>query len=256
MKLRVLSDLHLEFFRAPERAGIQDNVGCDLVVLAGDTHAGTQGIDWAAHTFERPVLYVLGNHEFYGQDYTTLVDAAREAAAAYPNVSGLENDDVTVDGVRFLGAILWSGLESPHYTSAEIAALGRSMLMDFRRIREGDDYVTPETLCRRHHETTAWLAAKIDPGSPAVVITHFAPSAAAPLLLPQFGGHPLKPYFHNDLEHLMCAGVTAQIYGHNHWSARTDVTGPDGFSTPVLSNQVGYPHERAGFDPGFVLEVE
>jgi hypothetical protein len=171
-------------------------------------------------------------------------------------VSLLENEEVTVDGVRFLGATLWSGLESPRHTSAEIAALGRSMLMDFRRIRNGDGYVTPETLCRRHHETTGWLAAKIDQAAPAVVITHFAPSAVAALLHPQFGDYPLAPYFHNNLEHLMGAGVTAWIYGHNHWSACTDIAGPDGHVTPVLSNQLGYPHERAGFDPGFVLEVE
>ncbi|WP_353218986.1 metallophosphoesterase [Salinisphaera sp. S4-8] len=252
----MLSDLHLEFYDVPERAGIRDDVDCDLLVLAGDIHVGTRGIDWAAHTFERPVLYVLGNHEFYGQDYTTLVHGAREAAASYPNVSLLENDEVTVDGVRFLGATLWSGLESPHYTKAEVAALGRSMLMDFRRIRDGDGYITPEMLSRHYHETTGWLAAKIDRAAPAVVITHFAPSAATPLLHPQFGDHPLAPYFHNNLEHLMGAGVTAWIYGHNHWSARTDITAPDGFSTSVLSNQLGYPHERAGFDPGFVLEIE
>ncbi len=75
-------------------------------------------------------------------------------------------------------------------------------------------------------------------------------------LRPQFGEGPLTPYFHNNLDHLMGAGVKAWIYGHNHWSARTEIKGPDGHVAPVLSNQLGYPHESAGFDPGFVLEID
>ncbi len=37
----------------------------DVIVLSGDIHIGTQGIDWASQ-FDVPVIYVLGNHEAYG----------------------------------------------------------------------------------------------------------------------------------------------------------------------------------------------
>ena len=70
-----------------------------MVVLAGDIEVRTRGIDWAAHTFERPARYVLNNHEFYGHDYATLLYAALETAASYPSVSLLENDEITVEGV-------------------------------------------------------------------------------------------------------------------------------------------------------------
>ena len=62
MKLRILSDLHVEFedFEPPP-------VDADVVVLAGDIHVRHHGVDWARERFPGvPVLYVLGNHEYYG----------------------------------------------------------------------------------------------------------------------------------------------------------------------------------------------
>ena len=58
-----MSDLHLEFALFQP-----NNVGSDVVVLAGDVHTGKNGIKWILKTFPEPaVIYVLGNHEFYGQ---------------------------------------------------------------------------------------------------------------------------------------------------------------------------------------------
>lgn len=48
------SGLHSEFYDMPERVGIRDDVDCDVAVVADDIHVETRGIDWAAHTFERP----------------------------------------------------------------------------------------------------------------------------------------------------------------------------------------------------------
>ena len=77
MRLHVLSDLHLEHapFTAPQ-------VDADVVVLAGDIAPGTAGIEWMRSRFDgRPVLYVAGNHEFYGQDLPGLTGRMRDAAA-------------------------------------------------------------------------------------------------------------------------------------------------------------------------------
>jgi predicted phosphodiesterase len=67
MKVYVLSDLHLEFsdFVPPPN-------DADLVILAGDIHTKCRGVEWANQTFDREVIYVCGNHEFYSGhiDYT------------------------------------------------------------------------------------------------------------------------------------------------------------------------------------------
>ena len=61
MRLHILGDLHLEFGTA--KVPVTD---ADVVVLAGDIHLGREGRKWArGHFQDKPVVYVLGNHEFY-----------------------------------------------------------------------------------------------------------------------------------------------------------------------------------------------
>ena len=88
-KILVYSDLHLEFSDfAPSSAEF------DVVVLAGDIGVGTQGVEWAIRNFEdKPVVYICGNHEFYGLDLHGVMRESRELAAG-SNVHFLENESV------------------------------------------------------------------------------------------------------------------------------------------------------------------
>ena len=73
MRVHIMSDLHLEF--APFQPY---RVDADVIVLAGDVHTGENGIKWILQTFpDRPVIYVLGNHEFYGQKLQKLISSLR-----------------------------------------------------------------------------------------------------------------------------------------------------------------------------------
>ena len=81
MRIHVLSDLHLEF--AP--LDVED-LAVDLVVLAGDIAIGADAIAWAAATFDRPVIYIAGNHEFYGHRVEAVSAACRQEAAETPHV--------------------------------------------------------------------------------------------------------------------------------------------------------------------------
>ena len=65
MKIHILSDIHLEFGKWRRTQDV-NAIDADVTILAGDIGVGLSGIDWAL-TFRRPVIYVLGNHEFYGQ---------------------------------------------------------------------------------------------------------------------------------------------------------------------------------------------
>jgi len=91
MRLHVLSDLHLEFkpFTPPA-------VAADAVILAGDVSTGRNGLKWALTSFsDRPVIYVLGNHEFYGQKVQKLTKELQEMAKG-TNVHLLENQACTI----------------------------------------------------------------------------------------------------------------------------------------------------------------
>jgi len=81
MKIQILSDLHNEFLRSSyinsdfKWKGRIENIGADLIILAGDIDVGIQGIEWAIEESERlkmPVIYVAGNHEFYNHEMNCL----------------------------------------------------------------------------------------------------------------------------------------------------------------------------------------
>ena len=76
MKIHILSDLHMEFWPFNPPA-----VGADVVVLAGDSHIGMKGLDWAKGAFpDLPVVFVLGNHEYYKKAYPNMLRKMTEAA--------------------------------------------------------------------------------------------------------------------------------------------------------------------------------
>jgi hypothetical protein len=102
-KIRVLSDLHLEF-----QDWVPPKSDADIVVLAGDIHVGVHGIEWARRRFPlTPVVYVPGNHEYYGGS----LQAVREELYARGKCLGvdvLDGRKSVIGGVRFLGATLWT----------------------------------------------------------------------------------------------------------------------------------------------------
>ena len=70
MRVHVLSDLHLEFGEFDYR-----DPGADLTIIAGDLHTKRNGLAWAReHLPDHPILYVLGNHEFYGEKFPRLIE--------------------------------------------------------------------------------------------------------------------------------------------------------------------------------------
>ena len=89
MKLHVLSELHLGFcgFDPPRN-------DADAVILAGDIARPREAVAWARQ-FAKPVLYVAGNHEFYG---SRLKDAASELErqSAGTCVRVLDNTEIVI----------------------------------------------------------------------------------------------------------------------------------------------------------------
>ena len=247
MRIRILSDLHLEFgpFEPPAAEA-------DVVVLAGDIHTGTAGIEWAkAHFPSTPVLYVAGNHEFYGETFPRLVSQLREAASG-TNVHVLERDWIEIGGVRFLGATLWTdfALDGDRRLGGRIA---EAEMSDFRQIRHWPDYrrLRAADLEGDHASSRRLLATELAAcaGQPVVVVTHHAPSRRS--ISPKFVGHPLNPAFASDLEGLLGAGSGLWIHGHIHSAVDYRLGG-----FRVINNPRGYPGEDVGaFDPGLVVQV-
>ncbi len=103
MKFHIPSDLHLE--KGDYTPAVP---AADLVILAGDIHKGALAVRWACREYPQlPVLLVPGNHKYYSSTIQAVQKELREAARG-TKVVILDNNPVTIDGVRFLGTTLWT----------------------------------------------------------------------------------------------------------------------------------------------------
>lgn len=254
MKLHVLSDLHLGVAPMDHPAG-----DADVTVLAGDIARPAEAVAWAK-AWRRPVLYVPGNHEFYGRRFDEALRELRTLSAATP-VRVLDGDELVLDGVRFLGATLWTDFRlfgASDAARASAMAEARRCMNDFSRIRGGtgpDGAFTPHDAAARFERDVAWLASRLaapHPG-PTVVITHHAP--ARPSIHPRFAHSLLTACFVSDVEHLIGGNrVRCWIHGHTHDSFDYRLRG-----TRVVCNPRGYAragvNENPRFDPRLTVEV-
>jgi len=238
------------------------------VVLAGDIDNGTVAIDWAEKTFPgKTVLYVPGNHEYYDGEYFEVAEALK-ARASDSNVHVLDNDELILDGVRFLGSTLWTDFEL-FGEQTFIPAIEESLkyVVDFRAIRFGSEGLfTPEHSLVLHRKAREWLADRLDShfNGRTVVITHHAPHPGS--VHPKWGASLTSAAFVSDLTGLL--GQSALwIHGHTHDGFDYSVKG-----TRIVANPMGYrtsnwkqardgsvpavvSYENGKFDPALVVEV-
>ena len=258
MLVQILSDLHVEF---PGNRIPPPRDDAELIILAGDLapvhtrRVGDVARRWAGAD---KILYVPGNHEFYGSE----IDVARRALARLcleHGVTLLDPGAVTVDHVRFIGATLWTdflleGIAGEAWAHLEVGQ-GLSDFTGAIRHRGGPDgrFTTRES-ARRHAEHRAFVEAELEQaersGLTPVVITHHAPSPKC--IRPWFEGSRLNPGFASDLDSVI-ARYQPPLWVHGHMHDRVDELLGE---TRVVCNPGGYSRvEGHAFDPGFVVEV-
>jgi predicted phosphodiesterase len=253
MKLNILSDLHLS-------VGGMDRPrnDADVVILAGDIARPPESAAWALG-FDKPVLYVLGNHEFYGGSIDGTADELRRLCAG-SHVHVLDDDEIVIDGVRFLGSTLWTDFMLFGDGDARGAAMAgaRHFMRDFSRIRTGSamsTLFTPEDSAVLFEHHADWLDRRLAAahGGPTVVITHHAPSRRS--IDPKYAESLLNACFVSNADYLV-SGTRAQlwIHGHTHDSFNYMLHG-----TRVVCNPRGYlkagANENPRFDSDFIIEV-
>ena len=248
MRIHILSDLHLEF--APFQTA---QVDADVVVLAGDIHVGSKGIQWARKQFPgKPVIYVLGNHEFYRFSLPGLTEELKQEAAG-SQIHVLENGAVEIAGVTFLGCTLWTDFQISGNRAAAMRYAEESM-SDYQIVRFDPEQrsLRARDTVQLHTESVTWLRGQLSQCKTerTVVVTHHAPSSRSEA--PYHANSPLKPAFSSDLDEIIeQSGVPLWIYGHTHYNTDYRIG-----STRVLTNQRGYPRERCkGFDPSLIVEI-
>lgn len=249
MKLHILSDLHLEFstFQPPP-------TDAGVIVLAGDIGKKSNGIIWARQAFpDKEIIYVPGNHEFYGADRTETLSLMR-IAADQCKVHLLDNDAVVIDGVRFLGCTLWTDFllfgESKKSTAMSD---GQNCLNDFRLIHEGHLIFSPARSIVLQEQSLAWIKAKLDEpfNGKTMVVTHHLPSKLS--VAERFKDSLLSTCFASELDYLF-GKMDLWVHGHTHDNMDYVANG-----TRVICNPRGYVtyHGAENFDfkPDLVVKL-
>ena len=249
MRIRILSDLHVDLGRVD-----LPQVEADVTVLAGDVRPGKAALTWIRENFpEKPVVYVLGNHEFYGGAVPKLIEDCRRLCAN-TNIRVLENDTLIIDGVRFLGCTLWTDfclLGDPALAGREAAMV----MNDYRFIRRSPVFrrLTGRDTAEFHARSRRWLTERLNLAAtlPTVIVTHHAPSARS--LHPEEAGDLLSAAYASDLDDFIAATrAPLWIHGHIHRSNDYCIG-----TTRVISNPRGYSEGggRTGFDPELVVDL-
>lgn len=269
MKLHILSDIHLEYSKWPDAFNIND-VDADITILAGDIGEGLQGLEWAL-TFNRPVIYVMGNHEFYGQRPMQELWQQARKIVANSNVHLLENQSIAIKGVRFLGTTLWTDFKVlGEVYFEENKRVAYEDIRDFRVIymswKDGmssehgsptyrtANLLEPQHTIALHNDSRGFLARALD--TPAeiswkrtVVVTHHAPSVLS--LEEKVAVSPIDAAYASNLDELVNKSEL-WIHGHTHVPVNYRVG-----NGRVVSNPRGYVGVEpvTGFNPGFVVEI-
>ena len=240
MKILIYSDLHLEFgtdFKPPV------NSDADVMILAGDiiTFKDFTPLRKFLEDWDKPVLYVAGNHEYYTKEpmQQCQEDFLNWIAVYGRNVTFLRDEEITIDGVHFFGGTMWTDFRKADPMAMAIAHRGMN---DFRLIINDDTELNPGDTVDFHKEYVKKLKVWFDKdliGS-RVVISHHAPC-----INPNgfHKGSSLQPAYNSlDMIPIMVKYKPAiWCYGHTH-EPDDQIIG----ETRIISNPRGYPLRNGG----------
>ncbi|MGG7651648.1 Calcineurin-like phosphoesterase [Pseudomonas frederiksbergensis] len=254
MRIALLSDIHLSVNALPF-----PDVDADIVVLAGDISRPAAAIEWAK-SCPLPIVYVAGNHEFYGSDLISTYEQLNRLSQG-TRIHVLERSEHVHDGVRFLGCTLWSDYRL--FDSAEDRARGvdlaTKLMRDYTHIKISPDFpdlFTPAVSQLVFLQTVAWLEDCFtrDRTTPTVVVSHFAPTRLS--ISPLFENSPINASFVSDLEERINVWQPALwLHGHTHGSFDYAVG-----KTRVICNPRGYAkngvNENPQFNDSYVIDLD
>ena len=247
------SDLHLDHgyhLLFNEDRSLNRNIftPADVLILAGDIieirdlfRSPDSSVYWKGTEFRHllsqltqaylHVIYVYGNHEFYGSSIEKCLSQAKLLESEFSNLRILNNESVTIDNVNFFGTTLWSNLSN---AISEYEA--RSRMNDYRRITHLNRSLRPSDTTRFHfdalHRLGEFLKSSADADN--VVISHHAPSRQSKD--ERFRESTLNDAYMSDLDSFIIEHSPSYwLHGHLHCTNNYTIG-----NTRIMSNPRGY----------------
>jgi len=251
MKIALGSDLHLEFGALE----LHNTESADVLVLAGDILVakhlnGVHHHDQRYRTFiqqccERfpKVVYVLGNHEHYGNDVQqTRIEL--EAKLNYPNLYILDDTTTIVDDVVFVGTTLWTNMNDEDSLTLYHV---KHMMNDFDTIKNSartlntwgkPAKLTPEDTVEFHKKSMDYINHVVskDADKKYVVVGHHCPSFKS--VHPKYANDKImNGAFASDLDDFIAYRPQIKLWLHGHTHEDFDYVLS---STRIVCNPRGY----------------
>jgi calcineurin-like phosphoesterase family protein len=263
MKLRLLSDLHMEgtFFG-------YEYLGEDVILLLGDIYTKNRLRNLLEYMPDNiPKIFICGNHEYYGSTFSEVNDFMKYLEKEVPNFHFLNNESFDYGRVSFYGGTMWTNFELYGFNDMPYVIQDATRyIADYRYITTkkdldnpypsgqlGDPTFQPWTI----NDTIAeyekfnkgfdrWV--KDSSGKTRVCLSHFLPSMKS--VDAQFKGSILNGYFASNQENRIEL-VDYWLHGHTHSSCDYMLG-----ECRVVCNPKGYGSEnKNNFNASLILEV-
>lgn len=289
MKIKIVSDLHLEF----SNYLVNNDEGADVLILSGDIMiaedlhkhsaadiqlaistdlaglgrrqaAAQRYRDFLKHCSEQfnDVIFVAGNHEFYYGKFYASIDYMREECAQFPNIHFLECDSVRIGDVTFVGGTLWTDMNKGDPLTLHAV---KDMLNDYRHIRNdktGFSKLQPTQVIDRHIRTKEYIRqvclnvrSRQNSEERVVVVSHHGPSPLS--CAPHYKHEYLMngAYYSNLSEFILDhPEIVLWTHGHIHHPFDYLIGG-----CRIVCNSRGYEtdgySEDTGWDPTKIVEI-
>lgn len=282
MRIKVISDLHLEF----SDVRVPNNENVDVLILSGDILVAEDLYDHpspdpytpgAMNNFSHRiqssiryqefmkqvssdyphVIYVAGNHEFYNGKFYRTIEFLREYCAKFDNVYFLERDTKIIDDVVFVGGTLWTDMNKGDPITLHAV---RDMMMDYKRIRndnKGYTALKPADTALRHRETLQYISHIVSEHKDkvCVVVGHHSPSFQSVHHV-YANERIMNGAYHSELSEFILDRPQIKLWTHGHTHHPFDyVLG----ETRIVCNPRGYESddysEDTGWNPTMVVEI-
>ena len=242
MKIKVLSDLHMEF----GNGFMMDEFfsgDVDMFIVAGDISDSRlirQHLRKIDHCVTVPVIFITGNHEYY-HSQKSYIDSEIDSMT-FKHIMFLNNRIYKQDGVIFIGSTGWfDSMMLPHHIRT---------LNDFRLIHD-IKFANNGTDWGRESKDFFYDQLKSIKNSKVVCISHNLPSWEC--INPLYKDSPINACFANHYDYMIKEFQPEYwICGHTHSSVDINIG-----KTRIIANPFGYwrQDENPDFNNNLIIEV-
>jgi len=244
MQIEIISDIHLTCDKdhgVDYLTSLVPEEKTQVLVLAGDVGEfhwwlrAKQYLDILCANYPH-VLYVAGNHDYYGTTFPEGDERFREMDNLIENFHFLEREIFELDGKKFAGCSLWFKEDPKSY-------LYEKWMSDFREIHDFKPAVY-----ERNEETVEFLRYDV-PEDTDVVITHHMPSQRS--VHRKYQGDTCNRFFLCAIDDVIL-NLQPKLWVHGHTHLSCDYQLGD---TRVVCNPRGYPGKNPGSYTPVVTQI-